>query len=439
MTDPITTVKGTKDTRPRETPKWRFIESAIHDLASRYNYLELRTPVFEETQLFARGVGEYTDIVTKEMYTFTDQGENSLTLKPELTAPVIRSYIQHHYEQSSPLTKLYYITPLFRQERPQAGRLRQFHQYGIEVIGSEHPEADVESIAFAMDVYRHFGLAELASRRKGQPLDLRLNSIGDERCRPEYLERLKSALEPYRDQLCKACQDRFHTNTLRLFDCKNETCQAIYDEHAPMIIDHLCTDCETHFQEVTHQLNTLDIPYTIDPKLVRGLDYYTRTTFEITSDLLGSQDALCGGGRYDLLVEQLGGDPTPAVGFAAGIERLIMVMEQEDLFPDLEETLDLFIVVVGDDVRERAYAILQNLREHGIRCDMDFLRRSVKAQFREANRQNARYTIVLGGNEIEAGEATVKEMESGEEQSVRFDGLVNFFAEKTSEPIYTNP
>ena len=421
MTRQITSVKGTHDILPDETPKWRYIESTIHTISAQYNYREVRTPVFEETQLFARGVGEYTDIVTKEMYTFQDKGENSLTLKPELTAPVVRSYIQHHYDQTYPLNKLYYITPLFRQERPQAGRQRQFHQYGIEVIGSEHPEADVEVIAFAMEVYNRLGLDNL---------ELQLNSIGDSTCRPAYLDTFRNALEPHKTNLCNTCQDRFDSNTLRLFDCKNETCQHIIDEHAPKITDHLCEDCHTHFQTVTSLLDDLEIPYTLDHTLVRGLDYYTRTTFEFTSDLLGAQDALCGGGRYDLLVEQLGGNATPAVGFAAGIERLIIALESKHLFPDFSDALDLFIVLVGDSVRPRAYKILQRLRADGVSCDMDFLRRSVKAQFREANRQNAQYTLVLGENELDAGEATIKQMATGDEQLVPFRELADFFQKK---------
>ncbi|MCF7804111.1 MAG: histidine--tRNA ligase [Candidatus Marinimicrobia bacterium] len=422
MSQHITSVKGTNDILPEESPKWRYIENTIHKISEEYNYREVRTPVFEETQLFARGVGEYTDIVTKEMYTFLDKGENSLTLKPELTAPIIRSYIQHHYDQTYPLSKIYYLTPLFRQERPQAGRQRQFHQYGIEAIGSEYPETDVEVIAFAMDVYRRLGLTAEAGH-----LELRLNSIGDSACRPDYLEALRTELEPHRSDLCKTCQERFESNTLRLFDCKNESCQGILDAHAPKITDHLCDECHEHFGTVTELLDELEIPYMLDHKLVRGLDYYTRTTFEITSDLLGAQDALCGGGRYDKLVEELGGNSTPAVGFAAGIERLIMALESEGLFPDFTDSIDLFIVLVGDSVRNRAYKILQRLREQGVHCDMDFLRRSVKAQFREANRQNADYTIVLGENELEAGEATIKNMDTGEEQMVSFDGLGGFF------------
>lgn len=423
MTDPIHSVKGTYDITPDEAPKWRFIEETIHEIAATFNYREIRTPIFEETRLFARGVGEYTDIVTKEMYTFKDKGKTSLTLKPELTAPVVRSYIENHYEQTYPLTKLYYLTPLFRQERPQAGRQRQFHQFGIEAIGSEYPETDVEAIAFAAEVYRQFGL-DVDNK---DVFTIRLNSIGDENCRPQYLAELRSALEPHRQNLCPTCQKRFGDNTLRLFDCKNDSCQAILDEYAPRITDHLCDECATHFETVTSQLSAINVPFTLDHKLVRGLDYYTRTTFEITSNLLGAQDALCGGGRYDLLVEQLGGRPTPAVGFAAGIERLILVLESQDLFPNFRETLDLFIVVVEDSVRKEAYKILQQLRRARVSCDMDLLRRSVKAQFREANRQNAQYTIVLGGNEIDAGEATVKQMKSGEETTVPFDNLVEFF------------
>jgi len=424
--EPIQSVKGTKDIQPDETPKWRHIENAIHRIATLYNYREIRTPIFEETQVFARGVGEYTDIVSKEMYTFLDQGENSLTLKPELTAPVVRSYIQHHYDQTYPVNKLYYLTPLFRQERPQAGRQRQFHQYGIEIIGSDQPEADVETIALAMHVYETLGLSGA-----GTALQVRINSIGDSNCRPQYLEELRGALTPHKPDLCKACQNRFDRNTLRLFDCKNETCQGILEEHAPKITDHLCEECQTHLQSVLTQLDDLNVEYKLDTTLVRGLDYYTRTTFEITSDLLGAQDALCGGGRYDLLVEQLGGPPTPAVGFAAGIERLIIALEELELFPEFTDTLDLFIVVIGDKVRSKAYSILQNLRKHDVSCDMDMLRRSVKAQFREANRQNARYTIVLGEDEMESREATIKSMTTGDEQPVPFDELIEFFRNET--------
>jgi len=424
--EPIRSVKGTHDILPDESPRWRYIESTVHRIAALYNFLEVRTPVFEETQVFARGVGEYTDIVTKEMYTFLDKGKTSLTLKPELTAPVVRSYIQHHYNQTYPVNKLYYLTPLFRQERPQAGRQRQFHQYGTEILGSEFPEADAETIAFAMQVYEQLGIR---SPDSPDQIDLRINSIGDSACRPQYLETLREALAPHKADLCKTCQQRFDENTLRLFDCKNESCQLILEEHAPRITEHLCEDCATHFRSVLSQLDALDIPYTVDHTLVRGLDYYTRTTFEITSDLLGAQDALCGGGRYDLLVEQLGGPPTPAVGFAAGIERLLLALEALDAFPDFTDRLDLFIVTIGDEVRSRAFRILRDLRNRGVSCDTDLLRRSVKAQFREANRQNATYTMVLGENELQAREATIKEMESGEETAVPFEGLAGFFSQ----------
>lgn len=425
----LRSIKGTKDISPQESPRWRYIENAIHSLASHYNYREIRTPIFEETALFARGVGEYTDIVTKEMYTFKDKGGTDLTLKPELTAPVVRSYIQHHYDQQFPVNKLYYLTPLFRQERPQAGRQRQFHQYGIEIIGSEYPEADVETIAFAMNVYHHLGITNDLSENN-EALVLRINSIGDSSCRPAYLEKLRSELAPHKNELCNSCQDRFDTNILRLFDCKNPHDQALLSEYAPTITDNLCDDCHDHFSTVTRQLDVLGISYTVDPTLVRGLDYYTRTTFEITSDLLGAQDALCGGGRYDPLVEQLGGQPTPAVGFAAGIERLLIVLEEQDLFPDFTDILDLFIVVIGDEARPRAYKLLQNLRNEHIRCDMDMLRRSVKAQFREANRQNAQYTAVIGENELEAEEVTVKNMATGDEKSLPFSEIKQFLLGK---------
>ncbi len=421
----LRSIKGTKDITPADSPKWRYIEQIIHDLGAQYNYREIRTPVFEETSLFARGVGEYTDIVTKEMYTFNDKGGTSLTLKPELTAPVVRSYIQHHYEQTYPVNKLYYLTPLFRQERPQAGRQRQFHQYGIEIIGSEYPEADVETMAFAMNVYEKLGLSTTVTS-DNNALRLRINSIGDEKCRPQYLQELKTALKPHKHDFCHSCQDRFDSNILRLFDCKNPHDQELLKNHAPSITEHLCDACEEHFTTVTSQLDVLDIPYEVDPSLVRGLDYYTRTTFEITSDLLGAQDALCGGGRYDPLVEQLGGQSTPAVGFAAGIERLIIALESQDLFPDFSDTLDLFIVIIGDEARPRAYKLLQNLRNEDIRCDMDMLRRSVKAQFREANRQNARFTAIIGENELDTGEVSLKNMKSGVEKSLPFSDIRQF-------------
>ncbi len=427
-------VKGTSDILPEETPKWKYIESEIHRLAATYNYREVRTPMFEETQVFTRGVGADTDIVSKEMYTFTDQGNTSLTLKPELTAPVVRSYIQHHYEQIIPVNKLYYITPLFRQERPQAGRQRQFHQFGIEIIGSEFPEADAEAIAFAMHIYKQLGLTNPDGVQAESLLQLRISSIGDENCRPSYIANLRESLFPFKKDFCNTCQQRLESNPLRIFDCKRDSCQAILDSEAPMILEFLCNSCKKHFESVISLLDTLGISYRVDPKLVRGLDYYTRTTFEITSDLLGAQNAICGGGRYDHLVQELGGPQTPAVGFAAGIERLIMVMEQMDLFPNLSETLDLYIVVVGDELIPKAFGLLQDLRQEGIRCDMDMLHRSVKAQFREANRQNSRFTIVLGENEFKIRKATVKTMASGEEKPVAFKDLVEFIQERLSTP-----
>ncbi|MGH2567617.1 MAG: histidine--tRNA ligase, partial [Bacteroidota bacterium] len=331
-------IKGTKDILPGEVEAWQQVERVIHRVMKDFNYREIRTPVFETTALFSRSIGELTDIVRKEMYTFTDRSEESITLKPEGTASVLRAYIQNNLGEQSPLTKVYYIAPMFRQERPQAGRLRQFHQFGAEAVGSQSPHLDAEMVVLALEIYRQLGVNHF---------EVKINSVGCEKCRPAYKKLLVSELVKQRDKLSPESQLRIEQNPLRVLDSKDEHDTAA-TKHLPLMKDHLCEACKTHFASVQKLLDGLGIAYKIDGRLVRGLDYYTKTAFEITSDALGSQDALAGGGRYDLLVEELGGKPTPGVGFAAGIERLLMVLEKTGKTPADENGPLLFLVTLDE-------------------------------------------------------------------------------------------
>jgi histidyl-tRNA synthetase len=413
MSDNIRRIKGVKDILPGKVAAWHEIESFIHHLMGSYGYGEIRTPAFESTDLFIRGVGEETDIVNKEMYTFTDQGGKSITLKPELTAPVIRAYIENNLAAEAPLSRLYYMDALFRQERPQKGRLRQFHQFGAEAIGSEYPEQDVEIIALAYYACSHFGT---------DGISVRLNTIGSPDIRSKYLEHLRQVLAPHTGQLSEVDRQRLEQNTLRLFDSKDSVTQALLDEHAPFIHEHISAADSEHFDQLQAGLKALEIPFEHDPKLVRGLDYYTRTTFEITADALGAQNAVCGGGRYDSLVADLGGKNTPAVGFAAGIERLLLIAGEENRISS--QGLDTYLIVLGDDALQSAFQLAQSIRSIGFSVGMETLRRSIKAQFREANRQNARLTLILGEGEIAAGTVMVKDMESGEQQEIPRDTVM---------------
>jgi len=372
-----------------------------------FNYREIRTPVFEETALFARGIGELTDIVGKEMYTFPDRSETSLTLKPEMTASVIRAYIQHNLGEQ-PLAKVYYLSPMFRQERPQAGRLRQFHQFGAEAIGGELPAVDAEIIALAVEIYRTLGIENIL---------LKINSVGCASCRPAYKALLKSYLERVRTQLSEESQQRLETNPLRILDSKDKQ-DRVLTADAPLMKDHLCPECSTHFRELQASLTSLKIPFEVDGRIVRGLDYYTKTAFEIIGKDLGAQDALAGGGRYDLLVKELGGKDTPAVGFAAGFERLLMTMEKQSLL-NVPPPVPLIFLAAADDEGKR-WALSQALefRRHGISCELDLLGRSLKAQMREADRQSARYVIVAGQNEINRQQFMIKSMKDGSETPV---------------------
>jgi len=401
-------IKGTKDILPDEIYQWQFVENIIRDHLEQSNYKEIRTPVFEVTELFARGIGEDTDVVSKEMYTFTDKSGTSITLRPELTAPVLRAYIQNNLQHINPVTKLYYIGPLFRQERPQKGRLRQFNQFGFEIIGSEYPEADAEVIQTIYAIYQDLGINDLK---------IRINSIGSRESRRGYLKILRDALKPHIDKFCGTCQQRFEKNILRLFDCKVDSCQSLLDQHAPLILEHLTQEDEQHFEEVKALLSAAYVPIEIDPKLVRGLDYYTRTTFEITSSLLGSQDAVCGGGRYDHLAEDLDGNPTPAVGVASGMERLLMILNELQAIPAKKSKL-IYTAIIGDNARQPAFHLVSQLRSRGHQVEMDFLRRSLKAQMRDAGKKQAAWVIIIGENEIQNGKILIKNMETGNQQEL---------------------
>jgi len=374
-----------------------------------FNYKEIRTPVFEETALFARSIGELTDIVGKEMYTFQDRSETSLTLKPEMTASVIRAYIQHNLGELQPLTKVYYLSPMFRQERPQAGRLRQFHQFGAEAIGGNSAIIDAENIALAVAIYKRVGVKDYS---------VKINSVGCEKCRPAYKEKLKSYLNNVFEKLSSESRNRFEQNPLRILDSKDETDKALTKD-APLIKDNLCQECTSHFNELQSALTRLHVGYSVDGTIVRGLDYYTKTAFEIVSGDLGSQDALAGGGRYDLLTEQLGGKQTPAVGFAAGIERLLIVMEKQGI--DTHDPVHPQVFLASADEHGKQWAIQKSLelRQAGIACEIDLLGRSLKAQMREADRQHATVVIVVGEQELKQEQVTLKQMSSGEQLTVK--------------------
>ena len=419
----IRRIKGTQDILPDETPQWVALENLIRKMMGRYNFHELRTPIFEQTQLFARGIGQLTDIVSKEMYTFLDRGKKQLTLKPEMTAPIMRAYIENKLYAKAPLNKLFYIAPLFRQENPQAGRLRQFHQFGAETLGTPDPNADAEMIDLAWSIFKEIGLTNLT---------LRLNSVGDPNCRADYKIKLKEYIRPNLDKYCPDCQRRYDENPLRILDCKNPTCAAL-NQNAPKLVDNLCDDCRAHYDAVKDQLHRLNIPFVEDPYLVRGLDYYTRTVFEITSSALGAQNAICGGGRYDLLAKELDGPDTPAVGFAAGIERLLMVMEQQGILLAKKARLDVFLAPLGDKARAEGLAWLQKIRTTGLSAEMDLLGRSIKAQMREANRQNTRFVLILGENELEKQEFAVKLMDKGEQINVPFETIIDFLEKESAK------
>ena len=407
--------KGTQDILPEDIKKWYYIEDVIRKILNKYGYCEIRTPIFEHTELFIRGIGENTDIVNKEMFTFPDRKGRSLTLRPEGTAPVIRAYLENRMERISKVVKLFYFGPMFRCEKPQAGRFRQFHQFGIELIGSQSPVADVEIIAAALEIYETLGL-------KG--LQVSINSVGCKKCRKDYIGKLKSFLENKKEQLCFECNNRIEKNPLRVLDCKNVKCRETLQE-APKIIDNLCDECKDHFEEVKECLSDLKIKYTIDERLVRGLDYYTKTAFEIISGELGAQNAIAGGGRYDNLVEELGGKETPGVGFAAGIERMIISMEKQKVSWPKKQDLDVFVVKIGEKNNIMAFQLLQQIRKAGISADLDYAGKSLKSQMRTANKYHVKYTVILGEEELGRNMVTLRNMETKEQKEIKINNLID--------------
>lgn len=410
--------KGTKDMLPCDAYKWHFVENAARETASLFGFKEIRTPIFEHTELFLRGVGETTDIVTKEMYTFEDKGGRSITLRPEGTAGVARAFIENGLNQGIIPLKAYYLAPVFRYEKPQNGRLREHHQFGVEMFGSERPSADAEIISLAFNFLKKAGLRDLS---------LYINSIGCKQCRAEYNAALKEYIGANLSSMCAQCRDRFHRNPLRILDCKEERCKAITAK-APKITDYLCGDCRAHFEEVKNLLDLLGIGYSVNPNIVRGLDYYTRTVFEFVSDAIGSQGTVCGGGRYNHLIEEIGGKSTPAIGFGLGLERLLLVLENTDRLSAEEDSTALYIAPLGEKAVQAAIGLVSRLREAGVSAETDLMGRGIKAQMKYADRSKAQYVVVLGDDELSSGEADLKKMADGSVKRVALADLTAYFA-----------
>lgn len=400
--------KGTKDTMPRDSYKVQYIEKEFSELCRLYGFGEVRTPMFESTELFNRGVGETTDIVQKEMYTFEDLGHRSITLKPEGTSPAVRAFIESHdYAEMQP-TKYYYDSPCFRYERPQAGRLREFHQFGVENFGTPDMMADAEVIALASDFIKKIGIEDV---------ELRINSVGCRECRPVYRKALQDYLRPYYEDLSDISKDRFEANPMRIIDSKDITDQRIAKD-APYMLDYLCDDCKAAFEALKTNLDAMGISYVVDPRIVRGLDYYTKTAFEFVTTKIGAQGTVCGGGRYDHLVEEIGGPSIPGVGFGLGKERLLILMEQNDIIVDDPNVPDISVSFIGDKARLYALDLVHKLRAGGVSAIIDTLNRNLKGQMKYANKLNARYSVVIGDNEIEKGIVTLKNMYSGEQKEI---------------------
>ena len=412
----INNIKGTKDIGFNETYIWQFVESFIHSYLKKHGYSEVRTPTFENTDLFYRSIGENTDIVSKEMYTWKDQGNNMLTLRPELTASIVRYYIQNKLNKTNPIHRFYYLGPLYRRERPQKGRFRQFHQFGIEVFGSKHPEQDAEVIALSYNFYKLLHIKNIV---------LKVNSIGSKDSRLNYINSLKKYLEKYKNELSDLSRKRLDTNPLRILDTKIDF-EINIIKKAPKIIDYLSNDDKEYFNKTLEFLDAMNISYEIDPYLVRGLDYYSQTVFEIQCNSLGSQNALCGGGRYDYLVEELGGKETPAIGFAAGIERLLLSLDIKKIIPEL--LIDIYMSTIGESAIKKSFTLLDYLRNTmNLTVINDTLRRTLKSQMKDANKMNAKYVIILGEEELNKNHIIVKNMETGHQDIVNFTDVQNYF------------
>lgn len=412
--------KGTRDILPEDIHRWNYVENVFFELCRRFGYREIRIPVFEHTELFQRSVGDTTDIVQKEMYTFTDKGGRSITLRPEGTAGVVRSFIEHGMSSMPQPVKLFYNITAYRYENVQKGRYREFHQFGVELLGAPDPAADVEVISILALFFETLGIKNL---------ELYLNSIGCPGCRKEYNEKLKNFLKDKLNNMCPTCNDRFNRNPMRILDCKEESCK---DQmiNAPALLDNICHDCRRHFELVTNKLEYIGIPYSIDKGIVRGLDYYTKTVFEFVSKNIGTQGTVCGGGRYDGLVEECGGSPTPGVGFALGVERLLLEMQSQGIeFPE-PEAPEIYIGTIGEKAEMFCEKLVWELRRNKIFCIKDIMGRSVKAQMKYADKIGAKYVLILGDNEIESNKAQLRDMTTGEVKDISLDSVVCRFVNK---------
>ena len=411
----IKAVRGTRDIYGEEAVKYTYISKMAQEVFESYGYTYIKTPIFEETDLFKRGIGEGTDVVEKEMYTFKDRGERSITLRPENTASVVRSYLENGIYGKEDVTRYYYNGSMFRYERPQAGRQRQFHQFGIEALGSDKPSLDAEVIALAVQFFTEVGLKDLA---------VSINSVGCPTCRAEYNARLKEYLDAKSDVLCETCLERKDKNPMRVIDCKNPTCKENLND-IPFMVDHICDDCKDHFEKLQTYLKEMDINFVVDKTIVRGLDYYKKTAFEIISNDIGSQSTVCGGGRYDGLVEQLGGPKgVSGIGFALGAERLLLTMENNNIEIENPYATDIFIVTIGDEAKTKSFKLLKDLRTNHISAENDHLDRSVKAQFKYSDKINAKFTIVIGDDELANDTATLKNMSTSEQTTIKLSEIV---------------
>ena len=413
--------RGTADILPSESYKIRYIENTVSEIASLFGFKEIRTPVFEHTELFNRSVGETTDVVQKEMYTFEDNGKRSITLRPEGTAGCARAFLEHGLFNEPMPQKMFYLTSCYRYEKPQAGRLREFHQFGVECLGAATPAADAEIIALAQNVFDFFELDDI---------NLEINSIGCPVCRKEYHKALLGYFESKKGELCETCLSRLEKNPMRILDCKSPVCSAIAKD-APVVLNFLCEECDNHFKAVQKHLDAMQIPYTINPQIVRGLDYYTKTVFEFVSTSIGAQGTVCGGGRYDGLIEQLGGNPLPASGFGMGIERLKLLLEAQHTSLPEEPRVQLYVAPASKDYSFEALRLVNDLRMEGISALTDLEERSIKAQMKYANKKNVMFTMVLGSDEIESHKATVKNMDNGETKEISLDNFTEDFMRVT--------
>jgi len=412
--------KGTQDLLPGEIEKWQYIENKARELCARFNYREIRTPIFENTELFQRGVGETTDIVEKEMYTFTDKGDRSMSLRPEGTAGVVRAYVENKLYGEPDVSKLYYIGPMFRYEQPQAGRYRQFHQFGIEAFGAVDPSIDAEVIALGYTFYKELGLKEVT---------VEINSVGNPSCRAVYREKIQQFFAPVKDKLCKDCQSRYDRNPMRILDCKIDQ---KYGEGAPTILEYLEEECTVHFEAVQEHLKAMDIPIRINPRLVRGLDYYTHTAFEYKAAGIGAIDTIGGGGRYNGLVGQIGGNDQPGVGLGLGMERILLVLQAQGVEIPAAPPLDVYLIGLGAAAEKEVTKLLQQLRAAGLKAEKDYLGRKIKAQMKSADRYHAKAVAILGDDELARGEITVKTMATGEQQTVSLEQFAAAMQERIS-------